>query len=285
MILCQHVQSSHEHAWKDQNHIPHHDPQLLLVQCERQIKGRQLKRNHKDRGHIQPKGAEDDQKRVDPPRFPFRIQKRLQEAVQQRRNNQNGENCFAFRRADDQKFSCREQVEAEEVQQPEKGEHKSTLCTVPMKKEASDLIHDALVQNDNDRCHNGHILYHRMQMQQLAHDRAVILIGFQQIFRVQVVEELTGIWIVLAERIRIQRSCRVTKVVGLIPDCVGFVIQIKKKDLGGNQDEQHTGAIFLLSGKKRPQTCQPGAEILSLGNKKENRYEYKYNGPHSRQPG
>ena len=74
------------------------------------------------------------------------------------------------------------------------------------------------------------ILYHRMQMQQLAHDRAVILIGFQQIFRVQVVEELTGIWIVLAERIRIQRSRRVTKVVGLIPDCVGFVIQIKKKD-------------------------------------------------------
>ena len=113
----------------------------------------------------------------------------------------------------------------------------------------------------------------------------MILIGFQQIFRVQVVEELTGIWIVLAERIRIQRSRRVTKVVGLIPDCVGLVIQIKKKNLGGNQDEQHAGAIFLLSGKKRPKTCQPGAEILSLGNKKENRYEYKYNGPHSRQPG
>lgn len=55
--------------------------------------------------------------------------------------------------------------------------------------------------------------------------------------------------VVLAERIRIQRSRRVTKVVGLIPDCVGLVIQIKKKDLAAIRMSSTQVLYFCCSVK------------------------------------
>ena len=53
-------------ARNQQEQIPEKNRRLFLPDRQRNIKGADLKRNHVNRGHIQPEGPQDHQKRMDP---------------------------------------------------------------------------------------------------------------------------------------------------------------------------------------------------------------------------